>query len=159
QILYYLAENLEARSEEFATRLAALEGTSRKASRLQVAQSIGRLTYYAALADKYDGQIHSTISRHVTLAMNEPWAVMGICCPDEAPLSASMALVALTISMGDRVVVIPSPVAPLLATDFYQVIDTSDVPAGVVNIVTGDRESLSRTLAEHDDVAALWYFG
>ncbi|MFO0994530.1 MAG: aldehyde dehydrogenase family protein [Hyphomicrobiales bacterium] len=159
QILYYLAENLEARSEEFASRVAALEGGSRKTAQLQVARSIERLTYYAGFADKYDGQVHSTISRHVTLAMNEPWGVVGICCPDQAPLLAFMSLVAPAIAMGNRIVVIPSPIAPLLATDFYQVIDTSDVPAGVVNIVTGDREALSRTLAEHDDVAALWYFG
>ena len=61
--------------------------------------------------------------------------------------------------MGNRVVVTPSPVYPLVATDFYQVLDTSDVPPGVVNIVTGDREALAKTIAEHDDIAAYWYFG
>jgi aldehyde dehydrogenase (NAD+) len=61
--------------------------------------------------------------------------------------------------MGNRVVVTPSPVHPLVATDLYQVLDTSDVPPGVVNIVTGDREALAKTIAEHDDVAAFWYFG
>ena len=63
------------------------------------------------------------------------------------------------IAMGNRVVVVPSPVDPLVATDFYQVLDTSDVPGGVVNIVTGDREVLAKTIAEHDDIAAVWYFG
>ena len=63
------------------------------------------------------------------------------------------------IAMGNRVVVVPSPVHPLAATDFYQVLDTSDVPGGVVNIVTGERDALAKTLAEHDEVAALWYFG
>ena len=63
------------------------------------------------------------------------------------------------IAMGNRVVVVPSPVDPLVATDFYQVLDTSDVPAGVVNIVTGERDVLAKTIAEHDDIAALWYFG
>jgi aldehyde dehydrogenase (NAD+) len=91
--------------------------------------------------------------------MNEPWGVLGICCPDEAPLVAFVSLVAPAIAMGNRVVVTPSPVHPLLATDFYQVIETSDVPPGVINIVTGDREALSRVIAEHDDVAAAWYFG
>jgi aldehyde dehydrogenase (NAD+) len=67
--------------------------------------------------------------------------------------------VAPAIAMGNAVVAIPSPVAPLAVTDFYQVLETSDVPAGVVNIVTGDRESLARTLAEHDDVDGLWYWG
>jgi len=159
QILYYLAENLEARSAEFASLVLKLEGGTRRSADTQVAHSIERLTSYAAYADKYDGQVHSTVSRHVTLAMNEPWGIMGICCPDEAPLLAFVSLVAPAIAMGNRVVVIPSPAAPLLATDFYQVVDTSDVPAGVINIITGDREDLSRTLAAHDDVAALWYFG
>jgi aldehyde dehydrogenase (NAD+) len=61
--------------------------------------------------------------------------------------------------MGNRVVVVPSERHPLAATDFYSVLETSDVPAGVVNIVTGDRHSLIKTLAEHDDVDALWVFG
>jgi aldehyde dehydrogenase (NAD+) len=159
QVLYYLAENLEARSAEFSDRIATLTGMSRPAAVEEVAQAIRRITFYAAHADKYDGQVHSTRSRHVTLAMNEPWGVMGICCPDEAPLLALVSLIGPAIAMGNRVVVTPSPAHPLVATDFYQVLDTSDVPAGVVNIVTGDREQLVKTLAEHDDVAALWYFG
>ena len=91
--------------------------------------------------------------------MNEPWGVMGIACPDEAPLLAFVSLVLPAIAMGNRVIVTPAPAAPLVATDFYQVLDTSDVPAGVVNIVTGDREELAKTIAEHDDIAAFWYFG
>ena len=91
--------------------------------------------------------------------MNEPWGVMGIACPDEAPLLAFVSLVAPAIAMGNRVVVVPSQTHPLVATDLYQVLDTSDVPAGVVNIVTGEREALAKTMAEHDDIAALWYFG
>jgi aldehyde dehydrogenase (NAD+) len=159
QVLYFLAENLEARGAEFAARLIEFEGGARKAAQMQVAQAVSRLTHYAAYADKFDGQVHSTVSRHVTLAMNEPWGVLGISCPDQSPLLAFVSLVAPAIAMGNRVVVTPSPVHPLLATDFYQVIDTSDVPPGVINIVTGDREALSRVIAEHDDVAAAWYFG
>jgi aldehyde dehydrogenase (NAD+) len=158
-VLYYFAENLEARTAEFAARLKLLTGATNGAARAEVAQSVSRIIFYAAQADKYDGQVHSTVSRHVTLAMNEPCGVMGICCPDEAPLLAFVSLVAPTIAMGNRVVVVPSPVHPLLATDLYQVLDTSDVPGGVVNIVTGDREALAKTIAEHDDVSAGWYFG
>nr|MBA3516907.1 aldehyde dehydrogenase family protein [Hyphomicrobiales bacterium] len=157
QVLYYLAENLEARAAEFAARLEALGGGA--GAEEEVAQAVGRVAFYAAWADKYDGQVHATRSRHVTLAMNEPWGVMGVSCPDEAPLLAFVSLVMPAIAMGNRVVVTPSPVHPLLATDFYQVLDTSDVPAGVVNIVTGERDALAKTLAEHDDVAAHWYFG
>jgi aldehyde dehydrogenase (NAD+) len=158
-VLYYLAENLEARAEEFSDRIATLTGAAEDAAAEEVAQSVRRISFYAAHADKYDGHVHSTRSRHVTLAMNEPWGVMGICCPDEAPLLALVSLVAPAIAMGNRVVVTPSPSHPLVATDFYQVLDTSDVPGGVINLVTGERESLARTLAEHDDVAALWFFG
>jgi aldehyde dehydrogenase (NAD+) len=95
----------------------------------------------------------------VTLAMKEPWGVVGILCPDAAPLLGFVSLVMPAIAVGNRVVAVPSPAHPLAATDFYQVLDTSDVPAGVVNIVTGARDELARTLADHDEVAAVWYFG
>ena len=91
--------------------------------------------------------------------MNEPWGVMGIACPDEAPLLGFVSLVMPALAMGNRIVIVPSPVHPLAATDFYQVLDTSDVPGGVVNIVTGERDALAKVLAEHDEVAALWYVG
>ncbi len=95
----------------------------------------------------------------MTLAMNEPWGVMGIVCPDEAPLLSLVSLILPAIAMGNRTVVVPSSRHPLIAGDFYQVLDTSDVPGGVVNIATGERDLLTKTLAEHDEVAALWYFG
>jgi len=159
QVLYYLAENLEARSVEFRDRIAALTGARARVAADEVERSIRRISFYAAHADKYDGLVHATRSRHVTLAMNEPWGVMAIACPDEAPLLAFVSLVAPAIAVGNRVIVTPSPVHPLLATDFYQVLETSDVPAGVVNIITGDREVLAKTIAEHDDISAFWYFG
>jgi aldehyde dehydrogenase (NAD+) len=159
QVLYFLAENLGARADEFARRLRAMTGAAAKQARDEVAASIARITYYAALADKYDGRVHSTKSRHVTLAMPEPFGTMGISCPDEAPLLAFVSLVLPAIAMGNRVVVTPSPAHPLAATDFYQVLETSDVPAGVVNIVAGERDVLAKTLAEHDEVAAHWYVG
>jgi aldehyde dehydrogenase (NAD+) len=82
-----------------------------------------------------------------------------VACPDEAPLLALISLVAPLIAMGNRAVVIPSERHPLVATDLYQVLETSDVPAGVINIVTGRRDGLVKVLAEHDDVDALWAFG
>ena len=91
--------------------------------------------------------------------MNEPIGVVGIVCPDEAPLLGFISLVAPALAMGNRVVAVPSERHPLAATDFYQVLETSDVPAGVVNIVTGERDALAKVLAEHDDVDALWVFG
>src|SRR5260370_755334 len=103
--------------------------------------------------------IASVTFRNVTLAMPEPWGVMGMVCPAEHPLLALVSLIAPAIAMGNRVVAIPSWRFPLLATDFYQVLDTSDVPPGVVNIVTGHPDELAKVLAQHDDVAALWYVG
>ena len=159
QVLYYVAENLSARADEFAGRLRAMTGASSRAAQAEVEASIRRAFFYAGFADKFDGAVHATRSRFVTLAMNEPWGVMGIVCPDEAPLIAFVSLVMPAIAMGNCVVAVPSAAHPLSATDFYSVLDASDVPAGVVNIVTGEANALAKTLAEHDGVDALWYVG
>ena len=159
QVLYYVAENLAAREDEFARRLSAMTGASARAAKAQVEASIRRAFVYAGYADKFDGAVHATRSRFVTIAMNEPWGVMGIVCPNEAPLLAFVSLVMPAIAMGNCVVIAPSANHPLSATDFYSVLDTSDVPAGVVNIVTGEANVLAKTLAEHDGVDAVWYVG
>jgi len=158
QILYYIAENLSARNDEFVNRLVDMMGVSKAQAQTEVDASISRLFTYAAYADKYGGSIQETNLRGITLAMNEPIGVMGIVCPDEAPLLSFVSLFAPSIARGNTVIIIPSQQYPLVATDFYQILDTSDVPAGVVNIVTGDADHLTKTLAEHDDVDALWYF-
>jgi aldehyde dehydrogenase (NAD+) len=80
-------------------------------------------------------------------------------CPDDQPLLALATLASAAIAMGNAIVLVPSPVSPLSATDFYSVLETSDVPAGTFNIVTGPRDELAKTLAEHDDVDAVWYAG
>jgi aldehyde dehydrogenase (NAD+) len=159
QILYYIAENLAARAGEFAARIAESTGRSAEDAASEVAATVDRLFTYAAWADKFDGQVHHTPLRNVTIAMPEPIGVMGIACPTEMPLLGFVALAAPAIAMGNTVVAIPSEAHPLSATDLYQVFDTSDLPAGVVNIVTGARDTLTRVLAEHDDVEAVWYFG
>ena len=159
QVLYYVAENLEARAGEFAERLRAMTGASQRQAREEVEAAVRRTFYYAGFADKYDGAVHATKTRFVILAMNEPWGVMGIVCPDEAPLLGFVSLVMPAIAMGNCVVVVPSAAHPLSATDFYSVLDTSDVPGGVVNIVTGESEALAKVLADHDGVDALWYVG
>ena len=156
QVLYFLAENLSQRAAEFTERLKSA-GVPKAAD--EVEASIRRAFYYAAQADKFDGAVHSTKSAHVTLAMPEPYGVMGIACPTDVPLLAFVSLVLPAIAMGNRVVAVPSQNMPLAATDLYQVLETSDLPGGVVNIVTGPRDELAKTLAGHDDVAALWYCG
>jgi aldehyde dehydrogenase (NAD+) len=159
QVLYFLAENLSARAGEFAARLTAMTGVAKRAARAEVDASVSRIIHYAAWADKYDGRVHYTKARHVTLAMPEAWGTMAISCPDEAPLLGFISLVIPAIAMGNRVIATPAPLHPLSVTDFYQVLETSDVPDGVVNIVTGERDVLAKTLAEHDEIAAHWYFG
>lgn len=159
QILYYLAENLSARAAEFAGRITAMTGVSKAKAEAEVEASISRLFSYGAWADKFEGTVHTPPLRGVALAMNEPIGVVGVVCPIEAPLLAFISLVAPLISMGNRVVVVPSERHPLAVTDFYQIIETSDVPAGVINIVTGAAKDLTKTLADHDDVDAVWVFG
>jgi aldehyde dehydrogenase (NAD+) len=159
QVLYYLAENLSARSGEFAGRIVAMTGATGEAAGAEVATSISRLFSAAADADKYEGRIHTPPLRGLALAVHEPIGVVGLICPPEAPLLAFISLLGPLLACGNRVVVVPSEPHPLSATDFYQVLETSDVPAGAVNIVTGPARELVKTLAEHDDVDALWVFG
>jgi aldehyde dehydrogenase (NAD+) len=159
QVLYYFAENLEVRAPEFEQRLMSLTGLSRKKAAEEVGKSLERIFYYAAQADKYDGAVHHTPYKNVTLAMPEPWGVMAISCPDDAPLLSFISLVMPAVAMGNRVIVTPSRNHALIATDLYQILDTSDVPGGVINIVTGEQDELAKTLAQHDDVAAMWYVG
>jgi len=149
QVLYFLAENLNARAAEFA----ALVGKA------EVNLSIQRAFYWAAWADKFDGRVHSTQSAHVTLAMKEPFGVMGIVAPEEAPLLGFLSALLPALAMGNRVVAVASQSNPVPALDLVQVLETSDIPGGVVNIVTGPRTELTDTLAKHDGVAALWVFG
>ncbi len=161
QILYYIAENLEPRAQEFARRLVAMTGRSSRQAGHEVRESLSRLFSLAAWADKYDGAVHSVNVPHrdLTIALHEPVGVVGIAWPDEMPLLSFLSLVGAAIAMGNTVVVIPSQAHPLAATDLYQVLDTSDLPGGVVNIVTGSRDDLTKVLAQHDDVDAVWYFG
>ena len=159
QVLYFIAENLAVRRAEFANRLVAMTNQSKADAWQEVEKSIERIYTYAAYADKYDGLAHSTVQRNVTLAMPEAIGVMAIVCPDESPLLGFISTVFPAIAMGNNVVVIPSETAPFSATDFYQILDTSDVPAGTVNIITGKKEELATELAKHDNVDGIWYFG
>ncbi|RWD72223.1 aldehyde dehydrogenase family protein [Mesorhizobium sp.] len=158
QVLYYFAENLSGRADEFAARLVQLTGVTAKAAREEVEQSIERLFLYAGLADKFEGRVHQPPARVVTLALHEPVGVVGIVAPDNQPLLNFISLVAPALAMGNTVVAVPSERHPLLATDLYQVIEYSDLPADAINIVTGRSAELAGVLAKHDDVDGLWLF-
>ncbi len=159
QVLYYIAENLSPRAAEFASRIQTLTGVSQGEAEREVEATLELLFYYAAFADKWDGRVHHTPLRNVTLAMPEPLGVMGIVCPEGPPLLSFVAVIAPALAMGNHVIAVPSERWPLLATDLYQVFDTSDLPGGAINIVTGKRDPLAQVLAAHDDVDGLWYFG
>ncbi len=156
QILYYIAENLAARKDEFATRINRMTGGRSGAKEVDV--SVNRLFTYAAWADKFDGRVAQVPLRGVALAMRAPCGVIGGICPDDHPLLGLVSVMAPAISMGNRTVLVASEPFPLAATDFYQVLDTSDVPGGVVNILTGRHADLAPVLASHLDVEAVWSF-
>ena len=156
QILYFLAENLDYRRDEFAARIKAQTGED---GAEEVALSVERLFAFAGWADKYDGAVHNPPQRTVAVAMVEPLGVIGVVAPASRPLLGSIALIAPALAMGNPVVLVPSARSPLSVTDLYQVIETSDVPTGVINIVTGDSVALAKTLAEHDGVDGLWFAG
>jgi aldehyde dehydrogenase (NAD+) len=124
-----------------------------------VDEAIQRLFHWGAYADKYGGTVQETTLYGATVKVQEPVGVIGMACPDDHPLLAFVSLVAPAIVRGNTIVVVPSERAPLLALNFYQVFETSDLPNGVVNIITGDRDHLTKYLAEHQDVEAMWYFG
>ncbi len=146
QVLYFLGENLQARRDSLRAFAPAPE----------IDTAIARAFYYAAWADKFDARVHDTQSRHATLAMKEPFGAMGLICAEEAPLAGFLSLVLPAIAMGNRVVALPAQGNPLAALELAQVFACSDIPAGVINTVSGPLADLAATLAAHDDVAALW---
>jgi aldehyde dehydrogenase (NAD+) len=156
QVIYYMAENLSARSAEFADRLDAMTGSGEGAA--EVEASIARLFHWAAWADKWEGRMKPVPLRGTALAMRAPVGVIGVLCPDEAPLLGLVTCLGAAMAMGNRVVAVASEPFPLAATDFYQVLETSDVPGGVANVLTGAHAELAPVLAAHMDVEAVWSF-
>ena len=156
QIIYYLAENMIQRREEIAHRLAKVIGDERAA--LETNLSIERIFVYAAWADKYEGVVHHPPGRNITIVMPEPVGAVGILASENSPLLGLLSLVLPAMAMGNTVVAVPSERYPLIQGDLYQLLDTSDVPAGVVNLVTGRPADLGKTLAEHDGIDAIWCF-
>ena len=157
QILYYIAENLSQRRDEVGHRLAAAVGEAQAAA--EVSSSVARIFSYAAWADKFDGAVHHPPFRNIAIAMNDPLGTVGVICPSEVPLLGFLSLVLPVIAMGNTAIVVPSETYPLITGDLYQLFDTSDLPGGAVNIVTGYSSQLLKTLAEHDDIDAVWCFG
>jgi aldehyde dehydrogenase (NAD+) len=156
QVLYYMAENLSQRRDEVAQRLAQAVGEKQAVA--EVNAGIERIFSYAAWADKFDGAVHNPPFRNIAIAMHEPIGTVGVICPREAPLLGFLSVVMPVLAMGNTAVAVPSEMYPLITGDLYQLFDTSDLPGGAVNIVTGYQAQLLKVLAEHDDVDAIWCF-
>jgi len=157
QVLYYCAENLSLRRSETIHRLAAVVGEEQATREIDL--GIERIFSYAAWADKFDGAVHNPPFRNIAIAMNEPIGTVGVICPSEVPLLGFLSLVMPLLAMANAVVAVPSEKYPLITGDIYQIFDTSDLPGGAVNIVTGYVSQLLKTLAEHDDIDGIWVYG
>ena len=157
QILYRLAEMIEARGSEMAEAIA-LGGASDAAATKEVSASIERLIHYAGWADKFVqvlGSVNPVSSPHFNFTVTEPMGIVGVIAPDEAPLLALVSLIAPAIAGGNSVVALASQVQPYPAIVLGEMLATSDLPGGVVNILTGQRSEMLPTFATHEHLRAL----
>jgi acyl-CoA reductase-like NAD-dependent aldehyde dehydrogenase len=159
QIMYRIAEMLEGRAEQFVAELQ-LQGVSKRKARAEVDTTIDRLIYYAGWADKYQ-QIFSAVnpvaSSHFNFSVLEPTGVVSVMAPNDSALLGLVSNIAPVIVGGNTCVVLASQKMPLCTISFAEVLHASDVPAGVVNILTGFREELTEHFASHMDVNAVIY--
>jgi acyl-CoA reductase-like NAD-dependent aldehyde dehydrogenase len=158
QILYRAAEMLEMRQSELITEVARADGARQKAARTEASLAVDRLVHYAGWTDKFTqvfGAVNPVASSHFNFTTPEPTGVVVVVCPDDPPLLAFISLVAPVILAGNTVVVLASPTSPLPALTFSEIIATSDLPGGVVNILAGDRAELAPHFAGHMDVNAI----
>ena len=159
QILFYLAENLEIREKNFVELLIGLSGLSSSEAKKEFTESCERLFYYASMADKFEGVIHNPPLRGLTLAMKEYLGVLSIILSDNQPLLSLITTLGSSFATGNSNIIVPGQKTSLIATELYQVLDTSDVPGGYINILTSIQEELNTTLSQHENIDAIWYFG
>ena len=159
QILYRVAEMLEGRREQFVSELQ-LQGVTQRAAQKEADAATDRLIYYAGWADKYQ-QVFSAVnpvsSSHFNFSVLEPTGVVAMLAPDDSGLLGLISNIAPTIVGGNTCVVLASEQQPLCGVSFAEVLHASDVPAGVVNVLTGYREELTEHFASHMDVNAIVY--
>ncbi len=158
QILYRIAEMLESRREAFEQEIALATGVARAEAVREVEASIDRWVHYAGWSDKWSALLSSlnpvAMPMH-NFTLPEPVGVVGLVCPDDAPLAALTSLLAPVIVSGNTAVVILSERYPTVGLSFAEVLETSDLPAGVVNLLSGYREELLPHLCAHVEVDAL----
>ena len=159
QILYRLAEMLEDRREQFINSLIVI-GSSKKEAQTEVDLSVDRLIYYAGWTDKFI-QVFSSVnpveSSHFNFSIPEPTGVVVLIAPDKNGLLGLVSVIAPVIAGGNTCIILASEIDPLSAVNFAEVINSSDVPGGVINMLTGFEKELSSHFASHMDVNAIWY--
>jgi aldehyde dehydrogenase (NAD+) len=157
QIVYRLGEMLEARKSDMAEALA-VGGASKPAAAKEITATIDRLIYYAGWADKYEqvlGNVNPVASPHFNFTVTEPMGIVGLLAPEEAPLLALVSLIAPAIASGNTVVALASTAQPYPAIVLGEMLATSDLPGGVVNLLTGYRKELVPTFATHTHLRAI----
>jgi acyl-CoA reductase-like NAD-dependent aldehyde dehydrogenase len=158
QVLYRVAEMLDGRREQFAAEIAATEGGSAAAALAQVDEAIDRWVYYAGWADKYAqvaGSTNPVAGSYFSFTLPEPTGVVGVVAPQDSSLLGLVSVLAPVVATGNTAVVIAAEERPLPASSFAEVLATSDLPGGVVNLLTGFTAELTPWLAGHRDVNAL----
>ena len=159
QLLFYLAENLQQRKNTFVELLIALTGSSLTNARKEFESSCERLFYYASMADKFEGNIHNPPIRGLTLALKEPLGVISSILNNDTPLLSLITTLGAIFSTGNTNIIITGQKTSLIATELYQVFDTSDIPSGYINILTAKEGDLTSTLSLHENIDGIWYFG
>lgn len=160
QILYRIAEMLEGRKDQFISELV-IQGLATKAAQEEVALSVDRLVYYAGWCDKFQAilsSVNPVASSHFNFSVPEPTGVVAIIAPEKSSLLGLVTAIAPAIAGGNTCIVLASESKPLCAVTFAEVLNTSDLPGGVVNILTGNSEELHSHFSSHMDVNALLYF-
>jgi acyl-CoA reductase-like NAD-dependent aldehyde dehydrogenase len=157
QILYRLAEMLEARADEMSAALA-LDGTRPAEAKRETTATVDRIVHFAGWADKFEqvlGTVNPVASPHFNFTVNEPVGVVGILAPEETPLLALVTLFLPAITAGNSVVALASRAHPYPSILLGEMLATSDLPGGVVNLLTGDRADMLPTFATHEHIRAL----
>tara|TARA_Y100001936_G_scaffold240657_1_gene275432 strand:+ start:452 stop:2812 length:2361 start_codon:yes stop_codon:yes gene_type:complete len=158
QILFYLAENLSQRKETFVNLLMSIKGDSKNQAEKEFSQSCERIIYYASMADKFEGNIHNPPMRGLTLAVKEPIGIVASIMSDDQPLLSLSTIISSLFANGNSSIIVPSEKTSLIAASLYQVFETSDIPAGSINILTARENELNETLTKHENIHGIWAF-
>ena len=155
QILYYFAENISARADEFAALIDTFQPRGMSGAK-EVQATLETIFECAAWSDKFDGDVRNVPMRGLALSLNEPVGTIAAFAPADHALLGLVRVIATTIAVGNRVIVFPSEINPVIAGELIQVIETSDIPAGVVNILFADHSDVAKHTAMHMDIDAGW---